>query len=592
MNVASGHPLQSALLCLLRQPRRIRSFDQIHALLLTSGVTKDSFVAAEVVALLPAFVAPPAAYSAVKHIHRVRRYQFPLLFNSLISGYARSKHPHLGVVAYKLMLADGVFPDKYTFPIVLKSCIKFSGIGEARQLQGATVKLRFSGDLFVQNALVHVYAVCEEYGDAGLLFDEMPIRDVVSWTSLISGYVKGGLFGKALQWFSLMDVEPNVATLVSILVACGRLGAVNVGRAIHALVLKHDYGLNLVAGNALLDMYLKCECLEEARQIFDELPERDIVSWTSFISGLLQCKHPKEAMDVFNSMQASGVEPDNVTLCSVLSACASLGALSSGRWVHEYIERKGIQWDVHLGTTMVDMYSKCGCIDMAVSSFHEMPHKNVTSWNALLGALATHGHGSEALKYFEQMVGVGVIPNEVTFVAILCACCHSGLVKEGCHMFDLMTRSYKLVPWIEHYGCMVDLLGRAGLISEAYGLVRSMPIRADTYIWGALLSACKAHGNVELSQEFLSHLLDLEPSDSGVYVLLSNIFAADCRWADVTRVRRLMRQSSVTKETGTSIVEVNGEAHEFTVGEFLHPSKEDVWLALCTLDKQLQHDEL
>ncbi|CAL9181427.1 unnamed protein product [Musa hybrid cultivar] len=592
MNVASAHPLQSALLCLLRQRKRIRSFDQIHALLLTSGVTKNSFVAAEVAALLPAFVAPPAAYSAVKHIHRVLRYQFPLLFNSLISGYARSKHPHLGIVAYKLMFADGVFPDRYTFPIVLKSCIKFSGIGEARQLQGAAVKLRFSCDLFVQNALVHVYAVCEEYGDAGLLFDEMPIKDVVSWTSLISGYVKGGLFGKALQLFSLMDVEPNIATLVSIIVACGRLGALNVGRAIHALILKHDYGLSLVAGNALLDMYLKCECLEEARQIFDGLPERDIVSWTSFISGLVQCKLPKEAMDVFNSMQASGVDPDNVTLCSVLSACASLGALSSGRWVHEYIERKGIQWDVHLGTAMVDMYSKCGCVDMAVHSFHEMPHKNVTSWNALLGALATHGHGNEALKYFEQMAGVGVIPNEVTFVAILCACCHSGLVKEGCHMFDLMTKSYKLVPWIEHYGCMVDLLGRAGFISEAYGLVRSMPIRADTYVWGALLSACKAHGNVELSQEILCHLLELEPSDSGVYVLLSNIFAADCRWADVTRVRRLMRQSSVKKETGTSIVEVNGEAHEFIVGEFLHPLKEDILLALCTLDKQLQHGEL
>ncbi|WOK97411.1 hypothetical protein Cni_G06119 [Canna indica] len=591
MTAASTHPLQSALLHLLRRPKPSASFPQIHALLLTSGVTKDSFVSAEVAALLPVSLPLPAAFAALKQIHSVDRYQFPLLFNSLISGYARSKSPDLGFVVYKLMVADGIFPDRYTFPVVLKSCIKFSGLAEAVQLHGAAVKLSFACDLFVQNALVHLYAICGEFNHAGSLFDEMPVRDVVSWTSLISGYVRGGLFGIALKLFSLMDVESNIATLVSILVACGRLGDLNLGKMIHALVLKRESRLSLVAGNALLDMYLKCKSLEEAKNIFDELPERDIVSWTSFISGLVQCNHPKEALDVFNLMQASGVQPDNITLSSVLSACASMGALNYGRWIHGYMDQKRIQWDVHIGTAMIDMYAKCGCLDMAVHTFHEMPCKNVSSWNAMLGALAMHGHGNEVLDYFEQMVGLGINPNEVTFLAILSACSHAGLVKEGRHIFDLMTKNYNLVPWIEHYGCMVDLLGRAGLIEEAYGLVRCMPMRADVHIWGALLSACRAHGNVDLSQEILSHLLEIEPCDSGVYVLLSNIFAADSRWADVTRVRRLMRQRGVKKETGTSIIEVNGEVHKFVVGEFYHPQQNEIWLALSTLDKQLQLDE-
>lgn len=360
---------------------------------------------------------------------------------------------------------------------------------------------------------------------------------------------------------------------------------------IHALVLKHECGLNLVAGNALLDMYLKCESLFEAKQIFDELPERDIVSWTSFISGLVQCKQPEQAFYMFASMQASGVLPDNVTLSSVLSACASLGSLCSGKWVHEYINRNGIKWDVHLGTALVDMYAKCGCLDVALNTFCEMPFKNVSSWNAVIGALAMHGHGRGALGYFEQMVGIGMNPNEVTFLAILSACSHSGLVEEGRYLFNLMTTSYNLLPWIEHYGCMVDLLGRTGLLDEAYKLIQSMPMRPDVHIWGALLGACKARGNPDLLQEILSHLLELEPQDTGVYVLLSNLYAAKGRWADVTRVRKLMRQKGVKKETGISIVEVDGEAHKFVVGE-LQNLQEDIWVASYTLDKLLQLDDL
>uniref|UniRef100_R7W6I4 Pentatricopeptide repeat-containing protein n=1 Tax=Aegilops tauschii TaxID=37682 RepID=R7W6I4_AEGTA len=321
-----------------------------------------------------------------------------------------------------------------------------------------------------------------------------------------------------------MDVAPNEGTLASALVACGRLGAVRAGKAVHGWCLKRQRELELIVGNALLDMYVKCEKLHLARRVFDRLLVRDIVSWTVMISGLVHCRLPSEALELFNGMQTSGVKPDKVVLSTVLSACASLGALESGRWVHEYIERKGIEWDVHVGTSLVDMYAKCGCLETSLSIFHKMPVKNVSSWNALINGFALHGHG---------------------------------LVQEGLGLFNLMNNSYNLSPREEHYGCMVDLLGRAGLIQEAYGLIKVMPMTPAVSTWGALLSACQAHGRVEFSQQILRHVHELESSGSGFYVLLSNLYALNDRWTDVKRVRGLLSEKGLWKEPGSSLIEVN-----------------------------------
>ncbi|KAJ0973041.1 hypothetical protein J5N97_021000 [Dioscorea zingiberensis] len=581
--------LKSTFLNLLHEPTSIstKSFNQIHALLLTSAIAIDFSLSLKLTQHLAASFPPSFAYQTVKHL---RHHLAPFLFNTLISSYARTKSPRSAFLVYGFMARDGFRPDKYTFPVVLKSCMSFYGIGEARQVHGTIIKTGFAWHLHALNALVHVYGLCGEYDSAGNLFDEMPLRDVVSWTALISVYVKAGFFQEALDLFGLMDVEPNAATLVSVLVACGRLGELKLGKRIHGLILKRETGISVVEGNALMDMYVKCKHLDEAKQVFEELPQRDIVSWTSIISGLAQCKRPKDALEVFHAMQGAGLEPDKVTLSSVLSACASLGALDTGNWVHEYIERKGIEWDVHIGTSMLDMYAKCGSLEMALHTFHKMPHKNVSSWNALIGGLALHGHGSDALYYFDLMAKSGIKPNEVTFVAVLSACSHSGFVEEGRRYFNSMSKFYHLAPKIEHYGCMVDLLGRAGLITEAYELIKAMPLRADVRIWGAMLSACKAHGNVELSQQILGQLLELESCDSGVYVLLSNIFANSDRWGDVTRMRKLMRDMGIKKEPGSSVIEVDGKTHEFLVGEIDHPEKEGILLLLCILAKQVQLD--
>ncbi|XP_020111148.1 pentatricopeptide repeat-containing protein At4g38010 [Ananas comosus] len=587
MNAASSphraHSLiKEALLALLTKPTNPSFFPELQALILTSGFAQDPSILLPFAQYLAnfSFSSSSSSYKTllqIRHLH----HPSPFPFNSLIASYAHTRRPQAALAVYTSMARDGIRPDRYTLPVALKSCARFLGLGEGRQLHCAAIKMGFLRRLHVENALVHLYGVCGEYSCAGHLFDEMRVRDVVSWTGLISAYVKGGFFGRALELFGVMDAEPNVATLVNVLMACGRLGSAELGRGVHGLMVKRETELGLIVGNALVDMYAKCELLDEAKLVFEELRERDIVSWTSIISGLVQCKHPKEAIEMFHAMQETGLEPDKVILSSILSACASLGALDCGRWVHEYVEHKGIEWDVHIGTSMVDMYAKCGCLDLAISTFHRMPCKNVSSWNALIGGLAIHGFGKEALRYFDGMVSdVAIRPNEVTFIAILSACSHSGLVKEGRRLFASMTEFYKLTPSIEHYGCMVDLLGRAGLIEEAYDLIKVMPTRADVFIWGSMLSACKAHGNVDFTQKILGHLLEMEPSNSGVYVLLSNIYAINDRWGDVTKVRLLMREKGVQKEPGSSVIEVNGMAHEFLVGMSDHPQMEEIWLVL------------
>ncbi|XP_024175887.2 pentatricopeptide repeat-containing protein At4g38010 [Rosa chinensis] len=576
------HSLKWVLLDLIGKCKTLSCFKQIHAKTVTSGLACNELVATNVVNFLGKSVTHfDYACDFLKQVDwRVN--SFP--FNMLISGYANGENAGEAVLVYRRIVRDGFMPDMFTIPAVLKSCVKFLGMGEGRQVHGVVVKMGFQWDVYVQNSLVHFYSVCGDCGSASKVFDEMRVRDVVSWTGLVSGHVKAGLFGEAVSLFLRMDVKPNVATFVSVVVACGRMGYLNVGKGVHGLILKHSLGMDLVVGNAVVDMYVKCESLCEAKRVFDELPERDIVSWTSLISGYVQCKRPRESLDLFCSMQTMGIEPDKIILSSVLSACASLGALDYGRWVHEYIDRKGIKWDVHIGTAMIDMYSKCGCINMALRTFSELPCGNVSTWNALLGGLAMHGHGHEALKKFEEMTRSGIRPNAVTFLAVLTACCHSGLIDEGRGYFhQMISTPHNLSPRLEHYGCMVDLLCRAGLLVEAQKLINTMPMQPDVLILGALLSACKAKNDAELSQEILDRLLQLEWQDSGVYVLLSNIFAANKRWADATRIRRLMKKRGIQKAPGSSVIEVDGKAHEFLVGDTSHPQNEDIHVVLDIL---------
>ncbi|XP_057423014.1 pentatricopeptide repeat-containing protein At4g38010 [Lotus japonicus] len=584
MNKAS-HSLKWVLLDFIHRCNDLRTFKQIHACLLTSAIVTNDLVITRAANFFGKNV-PDIHYPC----NFLKQFDWSLSSfpcNLLISGYGAGQLPWSAILVYRWVVRNGFLPDVYTLPAVLKSCAKFSGVGEVRQFHSVAVRTGLWCDIYVQNSIVHVYSICGDNVGARKVFDEMLVRDVVSWTGLISGYVKAGLFSDAVDMFLRMDVEPNEATFVSVLGACGKLGYLNLGKGIHGLVFKCSYVKELVMSNALMDMYIKCESVTDGKKIFDELPQKDVISWTSMIGGLVQCQCPNESLDMFCEMLDSGFQPDGIILTSVLSACASLGSLAQGRWVHEYIDRGRIKWDVHIGTALVDMYAKCGCIEMAQRVFNAMPSKNIRTWNAYIGGLAINGDGKEALRQFEVLAESDTRPNEVTFLAVFTACCHSGLVDEGRRYFNQMTSPrYNLSPWLEHYGCVVDLLCRAGLVGEAMELIKTMPMAPDVQILGALLSACNTYGN-GFSQEMLKSLQNLECKDSGIYVLLSNMYATNKKWAEVRSVRRLMKEKGISKSPGSSLIRVDGKNHEFLVRDDNHPQRENIHVLLNTLANQI-----
>lgn len=294
------------------------------------------------------------------------------------------------------------------------------------------------------------------------------------------------------------------------------------------------------------------------------------------VSGCVGCGKSKEALEAFARMQGEGFEPEDRTLVSVLAACAHLGALEQGKWVHGYLRGKGRRVTVFLGTALVDMYAKCGEVELGLRVFREMPERNLLVWTTAIKGLAMHGRGAEALRMFGEMERCGFVPDDIAFIGALCACTHAGLVDQGRQLFDSMSRGYGIEPKVEHYGCMVDLLARNGLLDEARDLIDSMPMEADALIWGALMAGCRFHKNVELAEHVVKHLIRLEPDCSGVYVLLANIYAVTGRHDDARSVRALMKQKGVEKTPGCSLIEINGIVHQFLVGDTSHPMIEDI----------------
>eukprot|EP01018_Ginkgo_biloba_P025611 Gb_06576 [translate_table: standard] len=335
-------------------------------------------------------------------------------------------------------------------------------------------------------------------------------------------------------------------------------------------------------------MYSKCGLLKDARQMFDKMIERDRISWNSMIAGYAEHTHDEEALKLFEEMQRVGFKPDHFTFSNVLSVCAALAALGQGRHVHAQIISTGFESDVGVGNALVDMYAKCGSIEDARQVFDKMPKRNIISWNAMIVGYAQHGDGNETLVLFEQMQHAHVKPNKITFVGILAACNHRGLVDEGRHHFDSMSIDYGIIPEADHYSCMVGLLGRAGCLDEAEDLINKMPFEPDAVIWGGLLAACRLYNNMELGKRVAEYLFELEPQSSAAYVALSNIYASCGSWDYVAKMRKLMKDKVLKKEPGCSWIEVKNKVHVFIVEDQSHPQTKQIYETLEVLAGQMK----
>ncbi|KAK9158806.1 hypothetical protein Scep_005380 [Stephania cephalantha] len=553
----------------------------LHAHLIKAGLLQTHFA-------LGNFITQCATFGKMCHANKVFD-EMPqpnsFVWNTMIRGYQQNHQPGNAVAFFDRMRARGVSPDHFTLPFVIRACAASNDLFKGQWAHGQSIKMRLEIDVFVGTSLIEFYGGFGEMGMVRKVFDEMPVRDTVSWTAVLSGYVNRLCcdMEAARRVFDEMPVKDGIAwnTMIAGYV---RIGDIGVARSL----FDEASGKDLLTYNTLLGGYAKYGGVEAMIQFFNEMLERDVVSWNTVIGGLVQNKRTNEAIALFHRMQREKVMPNSVTLVSILSACAQVGALDVGTWIHAFIDKNQIDLDTIVGTALVDMYSKCGALDCALSVFDSMASRDVVAWNAMIMGFSMNGQSKNALEFFDQMRDHYIKPDEVTMIGVLCACSHAGLVNEGWEIFHSMQQALDITPKIEHYGCMVDLLGRAGLLDEAYEFIQSMPITPHTGVWGALLNACKVHGNVDIAEYAIKHLIVLDIEDGGYLTTMSNIYANAGKWDNLAKMRELMREKGINKLPGCSSIEINGVIHEFGVQQKIHSRTKEIYEMIDEISKQLQ----
>ncbi|KAF5725806.1 hypothetical protein HS088_TW23G00535 [Tripterygium wilfordii] len=603
---------QKSCISLLKNCRSMAHLKQIHAQMFRVGIHQDP----NAVKKLMTFCTEPS-HGSLRYAEIVFDcIQDPCLFiyNLMIKAVAKKGRFRNALSLFSKLRGDGLSPDNFTYPFVFKAIACLGEVLEGAKVHGFVVKSGLEFDTYVSNSIMDMHALLGDVECMKKIFDEMPERDVVSWNVMISGYVRCRRFDDAINVFRRMrqrsDLKPNEASVVSTLSACAALQNLELGEEIHRYVNEELGYTTLIIGNALLDMYCKCGCLSTARKIFDETPSKNVICWTSMVSGYVNCgqldeakrlfeRSPTrdivlwtamingyvqlnrfdEAVALFREMQIKRVKPDKFIVVALLTGCAQLGALEQGKWIHEYIDDNQILMDAVLGTAIVEMYAKCGCIEKALEIFYSLREKDAATWTSIICGLAMNGKTNAALKLFSEMERLGARPDDITFIGVLSACSHGGLIAKGRKLFDSMKRVYQIEPKLEHYSVLIDLLGRGGLLDEAEELIKKIPDQNSEVVvplYGALLSACRIYGNVGIGERVAKQLVNLGVKDSSVLTLLSNIYASLDRWEDVTKARRKMKDLGIRKFPGCSSIEISGIVHEFLVGDLSHPEIRDI----------------
>eukprot|EP01018_Ginkgo_biloba_P036306 Gb_38750 [translate_table: standard] len=549
-------------------------------------------------------------------------YEMEKSLNEMVGNFCNEGKLKEALDILDLMYKRGIHTDSNSYDHLLQGCVRTKALAEGKRVHSHMIRTGYNLSVFQGNRLVDMYIKCGSLGNARQVFDKMSMRDISSWNTIVTGYVKFGslesarhLFDKmperdgvswngmiagyaqnghleaALRLFCQMQCEgirPDQFTFCSVLCACANLPVLEQGKQVHTQIIKTDFESNVFVGSALIDMYAKCGSIYVARHVFDNMPERNVVSWNAMVAGYSQQWRGEEAVNVFCQMRLAGMKPNQFSFGSVLNACSSLAALEQGKHVHADIIKSGFESNVFVGSALIDMYAKCGCIEDARRVFDKMPQRNLVSWTTLITGYAQNGHGNDVLQLFEEMVRIGLKPDHITFIGVLSACSHAGLIDEGLLYFDSMVRDHCIKPRPDHYACMIDLLGRAGRLDEAEVFINNMPFEPDAVVWGALLSACRIHGNMELGKRAAECLSKLEPLNAASYVLLSNIYSAAGRWDDAAKMRKMMKDMGVKKNPGCSWIKVKNKLHVFAVEDRSHPETEEIYATLGRLDLQIK----
>lgn len=529
--------------------------------MITTGLIQHPPLASKLVAsfaLTPLSDTTSVAHSIADRIDGLDTYTW----NTIIRGYLEGNDPIEAISVYGHLRRKGLKVDSYTLLYVVKACGFMPLVLVGLQMHCLIHKLGFVSQTIIQTALINMYALFDELCSVQQVFDETPNRDLVMWNALISLYAQRNNADKALDVSRAMvrnGMRLNGVTAVSILSSCSSLSSIREGKAGHGYVVKNFIEIDVFVCNALIDLYSRCGSLSYACGVFRRMPIRNVVSWTSMINGYSNNNSPNEALDLFKEMEGENLKPDEITMLGILSMCSKLGSFELGEWIDHYVEEKGFGKESNtIANALIDMHAKCGNIEKACQVFDGMVEKTLVSWSSMIQGLGMHGHGMAALVRFSQMQREGLKPDGIVFLCVLSACAHAGLVDEGRKCFKSMMEDYLIEPWMEHYGCMVDLLCRAGLLNEAFEFVENMPIEPDVVVGRILLGACQKEGNVSLANKVINHLCKSRSKNSEDYVLLSNLNATIAEWDNVDEVRKEMKERGRQKEDpGFSFIGMN-----------------------------------
>jgi pentatricopeptide repeat protein len=476
-------------------------------------------------------------------------------YNTMIAGFAGHECSSEALEMFVRMQEEGFEPTEYTHVSALHACAQLLDLRRGKQIHGRIIVGNLCGNVFIWNALIDIYAKCGDIDRARWMFDRMANRNVVSWNSIISGYVKNGQPEKCIELFHEMKIwglKPDQVTISNV------LGA-----------------------------YLQCGYVDEASKIFSEIKGKDKICWTTMIVGYSQNGREEDALMLFGAMLLANVRPDSFTISSVVSSCAKLASLYNGQAVHGKTVHMGVDDGLLVSSALVDMYCKCGVTSDAWMVFKTMPTLNVVSWNAMIGGYAQNGQHQEALALFEKMLKENLKPDNVTFIGVLSACVHANLIEQGHEYFDSISKQHGMIPTLDHYACMINLLGRSGYMDKAVDLIEGMPHEPNCLIWSTLLSVSAIKGDIKQAEMAARHLFELDPLNAGPYIMLSNIYAICGRWKDVASMRSLMKNKNVKKFAAYSWIEIDNKVHKFVSEDRTHPETEKIYEELNRLIREL-----
>lgn len=516
-------------------------------------------------------------------------------WTSLMCAYLHDRNARGCLSLFVDMRFSGSIPNEFTLSTNLKACGILGSPAIGMQIHGICAKSGFECINVVNNSLMDMYAKCGRISDAERMFSDMPVRNLITWNAMIAGYtVLEGSGEKALLLFQKLQTQgqvPDEFTFTSTLKACSGLGAIRQGSQIHASLITRGFPCSVettIAG-ALVDLYVKCGHLFKARRVFDQITQKNIISWSALILGYAQEGNLLEAMDLFRQLTESTYhQVDGFVLSSLMGVFADFALVEQGRQIHAFTAKVPSGLDISVANSILDMYLKCGLTDEAERLFNEMHSKNVVSWTVMITGYGKHGLGRKAVALFNKMQLDNIEPDGVTYLAVLSACSHSGLTEESQEYFSRLCSDKRIKPKVEHYACMVDLLGRAGRLKEAKKLVENMPLKPNVGIWQTLLSACRVHGELEIGREVGNKLLSLDGDNTVNYVMMSNIFADAGYWKECQRLRELVKTKGLKKEAGRSWVEIDKVVHFFYNGDDSHPLTEKIHEVLKEVENRMR----